>query len=224
MSQLLANPRRFGLIVFDWDGTLMDSASAIVAAVQAASRDVGLSVPGETQIRHIIGLGLADAMACLFPELGPAGHLAVAERYRCHFLMRVQEISLFEGVREMLAELIANGCLLGVATGKTRGGLERDLTATGLRNLFDATRCADESFSKPHPAMLLEIVDELGVSAAATLMIGDTTHDLEMAENAKIAGLAVSYGAHPRENLLARRPVACVDSVPSLRLWIAENG
>ena len=216
-------PRRFELIVFDWDGTLMDSATTIVAAVQAASRDVGLAVPTDSQTRHIIGLGLADAMAHLFPQLDPAGYQAVADRYRHHFLGGVEKVTLFEGVRELLTELSAAGFLLGVATGKSRSGLERDLDATGLKPLFHATRCADESFSKPHPAMLLEISEELGVSVAATLMIGDTTHDLEMACNASISGVAVSYGAHPREHLLARQPIACVDSVAGLRAWIAAN-
>ena len=223
MPHSFAYRRRFALIVFDWDGTLMDSAAAIVAAVQAASRDVGLAVPSDLQTRHIIGLGLADAMAYLFPQLDPAGYWEIADRYRHHFLDGIEKVSLFEGAREMLAELSANGFLLGVATGKTRRGLERDLDATGLKPLFQATRCADESYSKPHPAMLLEIVDELGVSAAATLMVGDTTHDLEMARNAKIAGVAVSYGAHPRDNLLCRQPLACVDSIGGLRTWIAAN-
>ena len=223
MPHSCAYQRRFALIVFDWDGTLMDSAAAIVAAVQAASRDVGLAVPSDLRTRHIIGLGLADAMAYLFPQLDPAGYREIADRYRHHFLDGIEKVSLFEGAREMLAELSANGILLGVATGKSRCGLERDLDATGLKPLFQATRCADESYSKPHPAMLLEIVDELGVSAAATLMVGDTTHDLEMARNAKIAGVAVSYGAHPRDNLLGKQPLACVDSIGGLRTWIAAN-
>jgi phosphoglycolate phosphatase len=215
--------RRFALIVFDWDGTLIDSAGAIVTAVQAASRDIGLEVPSEAQTRHIIGLGLVDAMAYLFPRLDPQGYLEVAERYRHHFLKCADGISLFGGIRELLDELSANRFLLGVATGKSRDGLERDLKATGLKSLFHATRCADEGFSKPHPGMLLEIIDELGVSAEVTLMIGDTSHDLEMARNAKIAGVAVTYGAHARESLLDHAPLACVDSVVDLRAWIAAN-
>jgi phosphoglycolate phosphatase len=211
------------LIVFDWDGTLMDSAAAIVAAIQAASRDLELTVPDDQRARHVIGLGLTDALSYLFPELHACGYETVAERYRCHYLASDHEIPLFGGVREMLAELTAAGYLLGVATGKSRRGLDRALQATGLAPVFHATRCADEAFSKPHPAMLLEIMDELGTDAACTLMVGDTTHDLEMARNARVAPVAVTYGAHSPESLRAWAPLAVLDTVSALRTWFAAH-
>jgi phosphoglycolate phosphatase len=215
--------RAFDLIVFDWDGTLMDSAAAIVAAIQAASRDLELPAPDEQRARHVIGLGLADALAYLFPELAASEHEAVAGRYRHHYFAGDHEIPLFEGVGEMIDELAASGFLLAVATGKGRRGLDRALAATGLATAFHATRCADEAFSKPHPAMLLELMDELGIDAARTLMIGDTTHDLQMARNARVAPLAVTYGAHTSECLRACAPLACLDSVTALRAWFAAN-
>ena len=215
--------RRFQLIVFDWDGTLMDSAATIVAAIQSASRDLALPVPDVQKARHVIGLGLADALTYLFPEIDAAGYESVADRYRFHYLARDDEIPLFDGVREMMSELADAGFLLAVATGKSRRGLDRALDATGLTSLFHATRCADEAFSKPHPAMLLEIMDELGTAAGHTLMVGDTTHDLEMARNANVAPVAVTYGAHSRASLYACAPLACLDTVPALRTWFAVN-
>ncbi len=215
--------RRYELIVFDWDGTLLDSAAVIVASVQAASRDLGLEVPSDQSTRHIIGLGLEDAMGYLFPHLDRSGYRNVADRYRHHFLAIGREIPLFDGARELVAELFDAGFRLAVATGKGRRGLERDLDSTGLRRFFHATRCADETLSKPHPEMLLEIIAELGAVAGGTLMIGDTTHDLEMARNAGVSGVAVAYGAHPRANLLAAAPVACVDNIAGLRAWITAN-
>jgi phosphoglycolate phosphatase len=216
--------RRYNLIVFDWDGTLMDSAATIVAAIQSASRDLALPVPGDQQARHVIGLGLADALAYLFPDLNASGYEEVADRYRYHYLAQDEEIPLFDGTRELLEELCRGGFLLAVATGKSRRGLDRALDGTGLKPLFHATRCADEAFSKPHPAMLLEIMGELGMTAEDTLMVGDTTHDLAMARNAGVAALAVAYGAHAREDLVAESPIGCVDTVPALRAWIAANG
>lgn len=218
-----ARRRQFQLIVFDWDGTLMDSAAIIVAAIQAASRDLKLPVPDEPKARHVIGLGLEDALSHLFPALAPSAYEEVADRYRYHYLARDDGIPLFDGVREMVGELAAAGFLLAVATGKSRRGLDRALEATGLTSLFQATRCADEAFSKPHPAMLLEIMDELGQAAARTVMVGDTTHDLEMARNAGVAPVAVTYGAHSSESLRACSPFACLDTVPALRTWFAAN-
>jgi phosphoglycolate phosphatase len=215
--------RPFELIVFDWDGTLMDSAATIVAAIQSASRDLTLPVPDDQKARHVIGLGLPDALSYLFPELDASGYEDVADRYRYHYLARDHGIPLFDGVREMVGELAEAGLLLAVATGKSRRGLERALDATGLTSLFHATRCADEALSKPHPAMLLEIMDELGTAAGRTLMVGDTTHDLEMARNARVAPVAVTYGAHPRESLSACAPLACLDTVSALRAWFAAN-
>ncbi|MBL8540437.1 MAG: HAD-IA family hydrolase [Betaproteobacteria bacterium] len=217
------SPRPFELLVFDWDGTLMDSAAAIVAAIQAASRDLDLPAPDEQRARHVIGLGLSDAVSYLFPELPASGHEAVASRYRHHYFASDHEIPLFDGITEMMDELAAAGFLLAVATGKGRRGLDRALAVSRLASSFHATRCADEAFSKPHPAMLLEIMSDLGVEPAHTLMVGDTTHDLDMARNARVASLAVTYGAHPHEALSACAPLACVESVPALRAWFAAR-
>jgi phosphoglycolate phosphatase len=215
--------RLFETIVFDWDGTLMDSAATIVYAIQAASSDLALPIPGEGEARHVIGLGLADAISYLFPQLEASDYEAVADRYRHHYLARDRDIPLFEGVREMVTELANAGFRLAVATGKSRRGLERALETTGLRGFFHATRCADEAFSKPHPAMLFELMAELGSTPQRTLMVGDTTHDLEMARNAGVSPVAVTYGAHSRMRLRAHAPLACIDSVAALRAWFEAN-
>jgi phosphoglycolate phosphatase len=214
---------RYELIVFDWDGTLMDSAAAIVAAIMAACRDLGIEPPSEERARHIIGLGLQDAIRSALPNLPARDYGRLAERYRHHYLSRDAELSLFPGARELVADLHAEGRRLAVATGKSRQGLQRALAHSGLGELFHATRCADECFSKPHPAMLLEIMDVLEIDRGAVLMVGDTTHDLQMARNAGVAGLAVSFGAHPETALLAERPVACAGSFRELSAWIREN-
>ena len=214
---------RYELIVFDWDGTLMDSAAAIVAAIMAACRDLGIEPPSEERARHIIGLGLQDAIRSALPNLPARDYGRLAERYRHHYLSRDAELSLFPGARELVADLHAGGHRLAVATGKSRQGLQRALAHSGLGELFHATRCADECFSKPHPAMLLEIMEALEVDRGAVLMVGDTTHDLQMARNAGVDGLAVSFGAHPETALLAERPVACASSFVELAAWIREN-
>ncbi|MBI3936991.1 MAG: HAD-IA family hydrolase [Betaproteobacteria bacterium] len=216
-------PKRFDLLVFDWDGTLMDSAGAIVASLQAACRDLGLPVPSEECARHIIGLGLNDALAHVLPHLEPAHYGTVVERYRHHFTLRDGDIPLFPGAAETVRTLHAEGFLLGVATGKSRHGLERVLVATGLKDYFHATRCADEGFSKPHPGMLLELIEMLGVDPGRTLMIGDTTHDMEMAQSARVPCLGAAYGAHPREQLLDYAPLACVGDFAELARWLMEN-
>jgi len=214
---------RYELIVFDWDGTLMDSAAAIVAAIMAACRDLGIEPPSEERARHIIGLGLQDAIRSALPNLPARDYGRLAERYRHHYLSRDAELSLFPGARELVADLHAGGRRLAVATGKSRQGLQRALAHSGLGELFHATRCADECSSKPHPAMLLEIMEALEVDRGAVLMVGDTTHDLQMARNAGVDGLAVSFGAHPETALLAERPVACAGSFVELAAWIREN-
>lgn len=214
---------RYDLIVFDWDGTLMDSAAAIVHAIMAASRDLNLPEPSEARARHVIGLGLADALRHAVPDLPEADYPRMAERYRYHYLSRDHELSLFPGAYEMIEELAAAGRMLAVATGKSRPGLDRALERSGLGSFFDSTRCADECFSKPHPAMLEEIMAELGVVQERTLMVGDTTHDLQMARNAGVAGLGVAFGAHPRSVLEGEEVVGLVDSPAELALWLREN-
>ena len=218
-----AGRRRFDLLVFDWDGTLMDSAAAITLSLQSACRDLDYPVPAEEQARYVIGLGLDDAMAHILPGLDPAHYPGVRERYRHHFLLNDPGTTLFPGAGEAIARLHGAGFLLGVATGKSRRGLDRALDATGLRPYFHATRCADEAASKPHPAMLLELMEQLGVTPERTLMIGDTTHDMGMARAAGVARLAAAYGAHARQTLLEYDPVACVRDFAELGAWLDRN-
>lgn len=214
---------RYDLIVFDWDGTLMDSAAAIVNAILAASRDLNLPEPPEARARHVIGLGLADALRHAVPELPERDYPRMVERYRHHYLSKDSELSLFPGVFEMLGDLAAAGRLLAVATGKSRLGLNRALEQSGLGALFHSTRCADECFSKPHPAMLEEIMDELGVARERTLMVGDTTHDLQMARNAGVAALAVAFGAHPLSALRTELSVDILATPAELAQWLKVN-
>ena len=216
--------RQFDLIVFDWDGTIVDSTAMIARCIQKAAADLGLTVPTLAQASHVIGLGLHDALARAVPELTAARIEEFSARYRFHWFACEHEVVLFEGVREMLAELTERGVPLAVATGKSRRGLARAFDQTGLGSLFEASRCADETHPKPHPAMLLELADELTVDLPRIVMIGDTTHDLEMAAAAGAAGIGVTYGAHPREQLAACAPVALVGNVAELRGWLDTNG
>ena len=214
----------YELVIFDWDGTLMDSTRVIARSLRDACRDLGIAVPSERDARFVIGLGAADTFKHVAPTLDEEGRRKLADRYRHHFLAREHEAPLYSGVPEMLADLHGRGRRLAVATGKARRGLERALDATGLRRWFEATRCADEGFAKPHPDMLLMLLDITGVDPRHALMVGDTTHDLELAANAGVEALAVSYGAHDEE-LLATRPArARVSSVEQLHRWLGENG
>jgi len=215
--------KQFDLIVFDWDGTLMDSTATIVKCIQSAAKDLGLAVPSDAAASHVIGLGLGEAMQAVMPNIDPVLYPRMVERYRYHFLTKDHELVLFQGVRAMLDELSQEGYFLAVATGKSRVGLNRALNAAGLLSVFDATRCADETFSKPHPAMLQELTRELGQDMRRTVMIGDTTHDLLMANNAGAAGIAVEYGAHPVQQLQACHPVFTAKNVPELHQWLVEN-
>jgi phosphoglycolate phosphatase len=216
-------PGRFELLVFDWDGTVVDSAAHIVASIQSACADLGMALPAEERARYIIGLGLQDAMQYLLPELPVADYPRLAERYRHHYLAGDDRVAPFGGVREGIARLHAAGFLLGVATGKSRRGLDRALRDTGLQSFFHASRCADEGFAKPHPDMLLFLMDLLNVTPERTLMIGDTTHDLEMARNAGVPAVAVSYGAHAQAQLAGLGPLACVGCFDDLMAWLEAN-
>ncbi len=216
-------PKQFDLLVFDWDGTLMDSAAAITASLRDACADMELPVPSEQRARYVIGLGLNDALKYLLPDLPPVGYPALLERYRHHFQRQDRDTTLFAGAPETLRRLHKAGFLLAVATGKSRRGLDRALEATGLSQIFHATRCADEGFSKPHPGMLLWLLDELNIARERAVMIGDTSHDMEMAMAAEVARVGVAYGAHPRENLLKHEPVACLDTFTELSLWLTNH-
>lgn len=212
------------MLVFDWDGTLSDSAGHIVTALQAAFRDLGLPTPDDHSARYVIGLGLQDALSYLNPGLPADRYHEVTERYRYHFLAGDSAIRLFPDVPEGIADLEAGGYQLAVATGKSRRGLDRSLAATQLERYFHASRCADEGLPKPHPEMLEFLIERLDVTPERTLMIGDTTHDLQMAQNAGVAAVAVTYGAHPLPELERLEPLACVGSFGSLMEWLKQNG
>jgi phosphoglycolate phosphatase len=215
--------RRYELIVFDWDGTLLDSAGAIVGSIMAACKDLGLEPPSDQRARHIIGLGLQDALMKALPELPAHRYPEVAERYRFHYLRQDHELRLFAGADVLVRALVERGHVLGVATGKSRHGLDRALASAELGGYFQATRCADECHSKPHPQMLQELMDTLFVAPEKTLMIGDTTHDLQMAANAGVAAVGVAYGAHPRTGLEAESPLYCAGSIAELSHWLLSN-
>ncbi len=217
------NPE-YELIVFDWDGTLMDSAAKIVNCFTAAFADAGVPSPGHAAIRHVIGLGLQEAVNVLLPTSNTATRERAAESYRMHFLQHDQtETALFPGVLEALESLTQQGYQLAVATGKARRGLDRVLEQTATAHLFCATRCADESRSKPDPRMLRDILEFTGHSANSTLMVGDTSYDLQMAQAAGMASLGVTYGAHDREHLLPHRPLACLDSFEEVYAWLQSG-
>lgn len=215
--------RKFDLIVFDWDGTLMDSTAHIVRSLQGACAELGLPVPPRERASHVIGLGLVDAMRYVCPGLEANRYQDMVEAYRHHYLAGDEVIELFSGVREGLAELKASGVFLAVATGKSRAGLNRALASTGLGEIFDATRTVDECHSKPHPAMLVELTDQLGVENQRTLMVGDTTHDLQMALNASTHSAGVSYGAHPIDQLETCRPLGIFDSFGAFHQWLTSQ-
>ncbi len=212
--------RQFELLVFDWDGTLMDSTSAISESLIAACKDLRLTVPSEENARFVIGLGLKETLEYLLPELPKADYPALLERYREHFLIRDKGTTLFPGAKTLLARLRAEGFKLAVATGKSRQGLHRVLTKFELEGVFHATRCADESLSKPDPQMLLWLMEQLQVPKEKTLMIGDTSHDMLMAKAAEVPRLAVSYGAHSQDKLLAHEPLACMGHFSELDRWL----
>jgi phosphoglycolate phosphatase len=214
---------KYRLVVFDWDGTLIDSAGTIVQCIQDAARDLGLEVPAAERARHVIGLGLHDSLAHAVPSLAVERYREFADQYRKHFLARQDSMLLFAGVQDLLEELQKEKTL-AIATGKSRRGLDRALDADNLRRFFSASRCADETHPKPHPAMLLELMESLQIDRKNTLMVGDTSHDLEMANAAGVDALAVTYGAHDEEGLRACAPLGCVASVEALGAWLRTHG
>jgi len=215
--------RRFDLIVFDWDGTLFDSTSLIVQCIQAACRDLALPVPSDTDAAYVIGLGLHDALQHAVPGLPTERYPELGRRYRHHYFARQHELVLFPGTLEMLQALKERNHNLAVATGKGRRGLDEALSHSQLAGMFDATRTADETASKPHPLMLQELMSELGAVPTRTLMIGDTTHDLQLAVNAGTARVAVSYGAHDPQALHGHGPLFVAHSTRGLHDWLLEH-
>jgi len=212
---------RWRLVVFDWDGTLMDSTDAIVRSAQLAIRELGLPTRGDRQIREIIGLGLKESWDALYPEDNGTHFEAFTSSYRHHFFSENQQLSQpYPGVQDMLCRLRDMGFLLAVATGKSRLGLDRDLQRTGFDSLFDASRTCDESRSKPDPLMLQQIMKRLAVDASLTLMVGDTDYDLRMAGKAEVAAIGVLWGAHERQRLERQNPLACMDDLRELPGWL----
>ncbi len=216
----LTPTRRFDLIAFDWDGTLFDSTGLIVRCIQAACRDLGMPVPSDAQAAYVIGLGLMDALRHAVPDLPVERYPELGRRYRHHYVARQHEVVLFEGTIDMLRALKARHHWLAVATGKSRLGLNEALDSARLRQFFDSTRTADETASKPDPLMLLELMAELDVEPGRTLMIGDTTHDLQLAANAGVASVAVAYGAHPHEDFGRFAPLFIAHSTRELHDWL----
>jgi phosphoglycolate phosphatase len=216
-------PKQFDLIAFDWDGTLFDSTALIARSIQAAAQDLGLPRPSDAQASYVIGLGIGEALAHAVPDLPRERYLELGERYRVHYLAAQHDISLFAGTVPMLQALKARHHWLTVATGKSRRGLDEALRAVELRGLFDGSRTADETASKPHPQMLLELMREFGAEPERTLMIGDTTHDLQMARNAGVPCVAVSYGAHEASSFAEFEPLHVAHSMSDLHQWLITH-
>ena len=212
--------RNFDLIVFDWDGTLSDSTGLIVRCIQSACRDIQVPVPSQEAAAYVIGLGLHDALQHVVPGLPEARYPELGQRYRHHYLASQNELLLFPGTLAMLQALKARHHLLAVATGKNRRGLDDALAHSELLPLFDATRTADETASKPNPLMLQQLMTEFGVAPARTLMVGDTTHDLMLAANAGTPRVAVSYGAHQPQGFAAHAPLYVAHSMADLHAWL----
>jgi phosphoglycolate phosphatase len=218
-----SRPRQFDLIAFDWDGTLFDSTAIIVRCIQRAVADVGGAVPSDRDAAYVIGMGLMEALAHAAPDVPRERYAELGAAYRRHYINHQDDLSLFEGVLPMLADLRGREHRLAVATGKSRRGLDDVLRTVQLAGVFDGSRTADETAGKPDPRMLHELMEEFGTGPERTLMIGDTTHDLQMALNAGCPSVAVSYGAHLPDGFQALRPRAIVHSVQELHRWLLEN-
>jgi len=215
----VVNNKKFDLVIFDWDGTLIDSQANIVQCMQGMITDLDLPSRTSEQLSNIIGLGLQEALTRLFPDHQPIDFERMVDRYRYHFFAS-EPSQPFSGAEQVLRDLASNDYLLAVATGKGRRGLDKALHHTGFGGLFHCTRCADETQSKPHPQMLLEILDVLGVEPQRAIMVGDTEYDLQMASNAGIASLGVSYGVHHPDRLWLCRPQTIIDEIGALLNWL----
>lgn len=216
-------PRQFDLIAFDWDGTLFDSTAIIVKSIQSAVRDVGGQMPTRESASWVIGMELTQALKHVAPDVPADLYPQLGERYRHHYFAHQHNISLFEGILPLLSELKSRHHWLTVATGKSRRGLNEALQSVELQGVFDGSRTADETAGKPHPLMLHELMREFGVEPERTLMIGDTTHDLQMALNAGCASVGVSYGAHDPNGFDVLQPRHVAHSVAELHDWLLAN-
>ena len=216
--------KRYELVIFDWDGTLMDSTARIVSSLQQSAISAGLKMPSAQQAKQVIGLGLQEGFAVLFPDADKKDAERVAEHYRQEFVHRnTTAHNLFTGVLEWLEDIRREQLLIAVATGKSRAGLDRELTKHSMHQHFVTTRCADECFSKPHPQMINEILNETGMRPEQAIMVGDTTFDLDMAAAARVDGLGLTQGAHSKEKLLESEPNAIVDSFSDAATWLNER-
>jgi phosphoglycolate phosphatase len=215
--------RAYDLLIFDWDGTLMDSTATIAACIQAACVAVGEPEPPLELAKHVIGLGLQDALQMCAPSCPPSKYPDLAKHYKINFLQQDMHLRLFDGVQIMLNALIEQGYTLAVATGKSRVGLDRVLAQSELGAIFATTRTADQTESKPSPLMVHEILAELGVPTHRALVIGDTTHDILMANNAGVAGFAVTQGAHDAAKLATAKPIAIERSILALAPWLQNS-
>lgn len=216
-------PRQFDLIAFDWDGTLFDSTQIITRCIQLAVVDVGGVKPSDEAASYVIGMALMPALAHAAPDVPEAKYPLLNERYRHHYVQHKNDIALFDGVLPMLDALRARHHWLTVATGKSRRGLDEALHSSELKGVFDGSRTADETAGKPHPRMLHELMREFGVEPERTLMIGDTTHDLQMALNAGCASVGVSYGAHAHDQFEPLKPRYVAHSVGALHDWLLTH-
>ena len=220
----MTTSRQFDAVVFDWDGTLFDSTALITRSIQAACVDLGLAMPSDQQASYVIGMGLIEALQHAAPGLPRERYPELGARYRHHYTARQHELMFFDGTLAMLEALKARGHLLAVATGKSRRGLDDALNTSALRGIFDATRTADETASKPDPRMLNELMNDLQVGPERTLMIGDTTHDLQLAANAGVASVGVSYGAHDHSAFEAFDTRFVAHSMAELNDWLPRHG
>ncbi|MBK6385652.1 MAG: HAD-IA family hydrolase [Rhodoferax sp.] len=216
--------RQFDLIAFDWDGTLFDSTTIITRCIQMAVQDVGGTVPSDKDASYVIGMALMQALAHAAPDVPKDKYPELGARYRHHYIAHQNDISLFQGVLPLLSDLKTRQHILTVATGKSRHGLDEALQAVELKGVFDSSRTADETAGKPHPLMLHELMAEFGVAPERTLMVGDTTHDLQMALNAGCASVGVSYGAHEPVAFDALQPRFVAHSVQELHDWLVAHG
>jgi len=217
-------PRQFDLIAFDWDGTLFDSTAIITRCIQRAVVDVGGQEPTHSAASYVIGMALPQALAHAAPDVSPDRYPELGQRYRHYYMQHRDDISLFEGVLPMLADLKSRHHWLAVATGKSRKGLSEALHDVALKGVFDASRTADETAGKPSPLMLQELMGEFGVPPERTLMVGDTTHDLEMAKRAGCPSVGVSYGAHDHSEFAPLQPRFVAHTVRELHDWLLVNG
>ncbi|MDD0810687.1 HAD-IIIA family hydrolase [Curvibacter sp. RS43] len=223
MTSNATRARQFDLIAFDWDGTLFDSTQIIVRCIQAAVVDVGGQKPSDEAAAYVIGMALMQALAHAAPDVPPEKYPELGQRYRFHYVKHQDDIALFEGVLPLLKQLREQGHLITVATGKSRRGLDEALQTVALRGVFDGSRTADETAGKPDPCMLHELMAEFDVAPERTLMIGDTTHDLQMALNAGCASVGVSYGAHEPDAFHVLKPLHIAHSVADLQQWLLQN-